>query len=149
MTIAEKEIPEKAQRRLDLFAMFYPLERKYERRWAKTFHSSFETISEKFKKLSVEKSYHQEEIDNHLILWRDPEDSSVECMFYFIKDITNFADPYQLFRYIDKYKAFLTYAVVNQKKDGEGVYDIFRFSKFSYLEHCNRVRFRGKNQNDT
>jgi len=140
MNISKEKMPEKVRRRLDLFAMFYPLERKYERRWAKTFHSSFETISEKFRELSDEKHYRQEEANNHLILWRDTEDSSVECMFYFIKDITNFADSYQVFRYIEKYKAFLAYAVVHQKKDGEGVYDIFRFSKFSFLEHCNRVR---------
>jgi hypothetical protein len=139
MNFSEKEIPENVRRRLDLFKMFYPLKRKYERRWAKTFQSSFETIKEKFKELSVEKNYRHEDVHNHLILWRDKEDFNVECMFYFINDITNFEDTYQLFKYIDKYKSFLTYAVVHQKKDGEGAYDIFRFSKFSYLEHCNRV----------
>jgi hypothetical protein len=134
------ELPENIKRRLDLFKMFYPLERKYERRWAKIFHSPFAEIAEKFKEKSIEENYRQEVLQENLILWRDTVDKDTTCMFYFINDAMDFKSVQNLFKYIDQHKPLLTYAIVHQKKDGEGVYDIFRCSKFSYLEHCNRVR---------
>jgi hypothetical protein len=129
------------KKRLELFGMFYPLERKYERRWAKIFKSNFNVIVEKFKEISQEKKYEQEEINNQIILWRNVNEESVECMFYFIKDVANLLSVQNCFKLIAKYDVYLTYAIVHQKKDGENNYDIFRFSKFSYLEHCNRVRY--------
>jgi hypothetical protein len=92
----------KMKKRLDLFGMFYPLERKDERRWAKIFKSDFKTIAEKFKEVSTEKGYKQEEGNNQFILWRDADESSVECMFYFIKDVTNFSSVYNCFKYIEQ-----------------------------------------------
>lgn len=131
----------KIKRRLELFGMFYPLDRKYERRWAKIFKSGFEVIKEKFKEISIEKNYKQEEVKNNIILWYDHSRNTVECMFYFINDASNLSSVYNCFKLIRKYKSFITYAIVHQKKDGENDYDIFRFSQFSYLEHCNRVRY--------
>jgi hypothetical protein len=61
-------------------------------------------------------------------------------MFCFIEDLTNLGSVRKVFSKIKKLNPIFTYAIVHQKKDGDGVYDIFRFSKFSYLEHCNRVR---------
>lgn len=138
------ELPENIKRRLNFFKMFYPLERKLERRWTKVFHSPFEEITEKFKEKSIEENYRQEVLQENLILWQDTVDKDTTCMFYFIQDTMDFKNVQNLFKYIDKYKPFLTYAIVHQRKDGEGIYDIFRFSKFSYLEHCNRVKVPGK-----
>ena len=135
-----EELPEKVKRRLALFGMFYPVERKYERRWAKIFNSPMETITEKFNEKAIAEDYQQAVVQDNLILWRDNIDANEKCLFYFIQDATNFNSFCKLYKYIDKYKAFLTYAIVHQKKDGDGVYDIFRCSPFSYLEHCNRVR---------
>jgi len=145
MNLTIKDQPIKIQRRLDLFAMFSPLERKYERRWAKLFMSDFNTKAKKFKELSIEKGYKQEEVNQQLLLWRNPKENSAECMFYFINNVSDFSSVYNCFKYIEQYKVFLTYAIVHQKKDGENDYDIFRFSHFSYLEHCNRVRYPIKN----
>ena len=41
---------------------------------------------------------------------------------------------------IEIYNPTFTYAIIHQWKEGEGTYDIFRLSKFSYFEHCNRVK---------
>jgi hypothetical protein len=144
MNNSTDELPENIKRRLNLFKMFYPLERKLERRWAKVFHSPFEEITEKFKEKSSEENYKQEVVKENLILWQDTDDKDNTCMFYFIRDPMDFKSFQNLYWYIDEHKPLLTYAIVHQRKDGEGVYDIFRCSKFSYLEHCNRVKVPGK-----
>jgi hypothetical protein len=138
------DVPEKVKKRLELFEMFYPLEKKTERRWAKIFKSHFMIIAQKFRELSVEKGYHQEDINDQLILWRDPENASVECMFYFVPDVTDLSTIHHCFEHIKQYDVYLTYIIVNQKKDGRNVFDIFRSSQFSYLEHCNRVKYPEK-----
>jgi len=137
--------PDKVKKRLELFKMFYPLERKDQRKWAKIFKSHFMIISQKFRELSFEKGYRQEDINKQLILWRDPEDASVECMFYFVQDVTDLSAIYHCFEHIKQYDIYLTYIIVNQKKDGKNVFDIFKSSQFSYLEHCNRVKYPEKN----
>ncbi|MFC1569410.1 hypothetical protein ACFL4L_04185 [bacterium] len=135
------EIPEREKTRLELFEMFYPLERKTERQWAKTFKSHFKIIAQKFKDLSIEKGYIQEEINEQFILWRHSEDAAVECMFYFVMDVTELSSIHYCFEHIKQYDVYLTYIIANQKHDGENVFDIFRSSEFSYLEHCNRVKY--------
>jgi len=89
----------------------------------------------------MEKKYQQKQLADHIILWHDVEDSSVECMFYFIPDPMDLNRVSNLYKTIGKYHPVFTYAIVHQKKDGENCYDIFRCSRFSYLEHCNRVRY--------
>lgn len=78
---------------------------------------------------------------NKFILWREPGSASVECMFYFMRDATDLGSVMNCFKTIQQKNVFLTYAIVYQEKDGENVFDVFRASKFSYLEHCNRVKY--------
>jgi hypothetical protein len=42
----ENEIPERIKKRIELAKLFYLLERKYERRWAKLLNSGFDRIAE-------------------------------------------------------------------------------------------------------
>lgn len=130
--------PDKVQRRLEIFNMFYPLEKNAKKKWAKVFNSSFAEIVKRFADESITINYEQTQSKN-LIFWKDKTNSKVECMFCFINDLTDLNRVYSIFRHIKQHKPFLTYAIVHQKKDGETTYDIFRLSKFSYLEHCNRV----------
>ena len=130
----------KIKQRLELFDMFYPTKQSEKRKWARIFSSSFNRICEVFEERSERQKYLQEVIGNDTIIWRDKTDSLLECMFCFVNDLTDFNLVKKMFLRIEKYKPTLTYAIVHQKKDGQGVYDIFRFSKFSYLEHCNRVK---------
>ena len=62
-------------------------------------------------------------------------------MFSYIENAMQLELFIELFNNINEYSPTFTYAFVNQEKDGNGVFDIFRFSKFSYLEHCNRVKY--------
>ena len=135
-----ENLPEKVRKRLQLYNMFYPLERTPERRWARLFSSSFETICEGMVEKAEEYKYLQEAKKDEHLLWRDPDEKNVECMFYFFPDATSFDRLFELVQHIHDYNTPLTYVIVHQKKDGQGVYDIFRLSKFSWLEHCNRVR---------
>ena len=137
----EKEIPEKIKKRIELSGLFYPMERKYERRWGKTLNSGFEQTLAELQSLSNNLNYNQKVPEENTVLWLDPDDGKSECMFCLIDDITKLDLVAGIFDKIKKYSPLFTYAFVNQKKDGEGVFDIFRFSKFSYLEHCNRVKY--------
>ena len=136
----EKEIPERIKKRIELAGLFYPLERKYERRWGKLFNSGFDQTAAELNSLSGKFNFNQNMPEENTVLWLDPDDGKSECMFCLIDDITRLDLATGIFDKIKKYSPHFTYAFVNQKKDGEGVFDIFRFSKFSYLEHCNRVK---------
>jgi len=136
----ENEIPERIKKRIDLAKLFYPLERKYERRWAKLLNFGFDRTAEELNSLSNNLNFNQKVPGENTILWLDPDDGKVECMFCLVYDITDLDLVVSIFDKIKKHSPVFTYGFVNQKKDGEGVFDIFRFSKFSYLEHCNRVK---------
>jgi len=136
---SNKKLPSLVKRRLALFKIFYPLERNVKRKWAKVFNSSFDEIIKRFSAESITMNYKQSQLKN-IIFWKNEIDSKIECIFCFIKDVSDLNNVSRIFKYIKRYQPFLTYAIVHQKKDGENTYDIFRFSKFSYLEHCNRVK---------
>jgi len=137
----KKDIPEIAKNRIKLAQLFYPLERKYQRRWAKLFNSGFEDTAEKLKALSQKLHYVYKIPESNSVLWIDAKTNRVECMFCLITDCADIELVSSIFERIKKYNPFFTYAFFYQRKEGEGVFDIFRFSKFSYLEHCNRVKY--------
>ena len=139
MKTIDSKLPKRIQRRIELSNIFYPLERKEERKWGKIFNSEIKYIFDYFNQLAINKNYLQEKIDVNKIIWKE-KNGSIESMFCFIEDLTNLESVRNVFLKIKKLNPTLTYTIVHQKKDGEGIYDIFRFSKFSYLEHCNRVR---------
>jgi hypothetical protein len=143
MSTINKRLPKRIRRRIELSNIFYPLERKEERKWGKIFSSEIKNIYDYLEKIAIEKNYIQEMVDTNKIIWKE-KNGSIESMFCFIEDLTNLESVRKVFSKIKKLNPFFTYTIVHQKKDGEGVYDIFRFSKFSYLEHCNRVRVVGK-----
>jgi hypothetical protein len=140
MVIEAGEIPEKLKRRIELSRLFYPLERKDERRWGKLFDAEFAEIYQELQAVGAARDYTQEKVDRNKFMWKDKNDGTSECMFCLIEDITALDNVPDIFDKIKVYTPVFTYAIVHQKKDGDGVFDIFRFSKFSYLEHCNRVR---------
>ncbi len=141
MDLTEEYLPERVNRRLALAKLFVQLERKDERKWAKIFMSGRENIRAHFSTLAAELNYTEEHIEDNIILWREPEDNVAECMFCFIYDPVEFEPVYNIFKFIDKYKPVFTYGIIRQWKEGENLFDIFRYSKFSYMEHCNRVKY--------
>lgn len=140
METTDKKIPEKIRRRIVLFRMFYPIDKNLERRWGRIFDSEFKDVCAFFQEAADKHNYEQKNLGKQIILWRDKEDSTVEALFYFVREASDLNQVQNVFKRIQKHRPAVTYAIVHQKKEGEGVYDIFRLSRFSYLEHCNRVR---------
>ena len=64
MDIPEGEIPVKVKRRLELFGLFYPMDRKEERQWGKLFEGNFSHLVVHLEKLSAKKEYNQEIIED-------------------------------------------------------------------------------------
>jgi hypothetical protein len=133
------KLPGKMKKRIDLSGIFYPLDQNEKRKWGRIMSKGFDAFAEKLKLLAEDKGYEQTEVSGNTILWRNENDYGVECMFCYIEDVMALAPVESVFKRIRKYEPVFTYAIVHQKKDGEGTYDIFRLSRFSYLEHCNRV----------
>ena len=134
-------IPKALKKKIELSKLFYPLVRKLQRRLAKILVSGHEETIKYLSAMAKSMNYIPVVSKDKYILWNSSEKSNTECMFYVINDITNINFLRDLFKIIKKYSPIFTHAFVHQKKDGEGVFDIFRFSKFSYLEHCNRVKY--------
>ena len=136
--MGKNNIPIIVKKRIEISKLFYPLERKLQRRLAKKlllgFDETFQYLGEMANKLNFEQII----IEEKFIVWKFPKEPNFECMFCFIKEITNIDLLIELFEKIKKYSPIFTYAFVYQKKDGNGIFDIFRFSK---LEHCNRVKY--------
>jgi len=139
----EKEmnkLPQKTRKRIELTGIFYPLDQNEKRKWGRIMSKGFDAVVEKLKLLAEDKGYEQTEVTGTSILWGNENDSGIECMFYCVEDVMDLAQVESVFKQIRKYEPVFSYAIVHQKKDGEGTYDIFRFSRFCYLEHWNRVQ---------
>ena len=132
-------LPEKVRRRIDLSGLFYRLDRNAERRWGRALQTDFTRFLGKLQEKADELNYRQVNPQDDVIIWREQGAGSVECLFYLVKDATDIDKVSAVYDLIREYQPFFTYAFIHQRKDGDHCWDIFRFSRFSYLEHCNRV----------
>jgi hypothetical protein len=135
-----KNLPAYVERRLNLAALFDTPSQTDKRRWGRLFASDLDAIQKSFSLLAKENGYTQQSGSKDTLLWYEENRSDAECMFCFIQDVSRLENIETIFKHIKTYHPFFTYAIVPQFKDGDGVYDIFRFSRFSFLEHHNRVR---------
>lgn len=134
------DLPQEVKKRIEVAKLFYPLDRTAQRRWARLFASDFKKICSRFSDLAGEWEFESRSASDNTILWTDVKSKNSECMFCFVDDVTQLESISSIFDRIRQFRPVFTYAIVHQKKDGEGIYDIFRLSRFSYLEHCNRVK---------
>ena len=137
----DKDIPDIINKRIEIAKLFYPLERKLQRRLAKNLVLGFEETANYLSVYADGLNFTQNIIEEKFIVWRYKNKSIIECMFIYIEDSMKMDSFIEVYEKIKKYSPTFTYSFVTQKKEGEGVFDIFRFSKFSYLEHCNRVKY--------
>jgi len=133
------EHPLLIQKRIELSGLFDTPKQHHKRKWGRLFAKSISEIEIEFSKLVDTNQYEQRNISEDTFGWYDKVTGNLECMFCIIKNIMDLTTVGVLFELIKEFDPFFTYAIVHQKKDGEGCYDIFRFSRFSYLEHHNRV----------
>ncbi len=133
------EYPLHVQKRIELSGLFDTPKHSDKRKWGRFFAKSISEIELEFSELVDKQKYVQRNIADNTFGWYDKDTGNLECMFCIIKNIMDLTTVGELFELIKEFGPFFTYAIVHQKKDGEGCYDIFRFSRFSYLEHHNRV----------
>jgi hypothetical protein len=136
----EKVLPKIVKKRIEISKLFYPLDRNEEKKWAIIFRNGLDSL---YAKLEIEASkldFVQDLVQDKFIIWKDLPSNTNECMFCIITDATAFKSIQDVINHIEAFMPTFTYTIVHQVKDGEGTYDIFRLSKFSYLEHCKRVK---------
>jgi hypothetical protein len=109
-------------------------------KWGRIFSLPLPRIAEALAPLAERHGCRQEVKPDH-ILWFG-KSKKPAAMFCFITDPSELAQVKRVYSRITKLSPRVTFAVVHQKSDGNGVYDIFRFSEQSYLEHHNRVYYR-------
>ena len=136
----EESLPLTVKKRIAIAQLFESLKQNEKRKWARIFRDGLEILRSDLVQKARELELTQEIIDENYILWKNPKSGTNECLFYIIKDPAVFNELKDLVDMIEKLMPVFTYAIVHQRKDGENTFDIFRLSKFSYLEHCNRVK---------
>ena len=135
----KQNLPKHIQGRIELSGLFYPMDRNSSRRWGTTLKKGFDSWSKKLLDKAQEMDYSQAIIQPGTITWKDLKSGNIQCMFKYIKDPMVLSAIENIFKEIRSMDPFFTYVFLNQVKDGEHCWDIFRLSKFSYLEHCNRI----------
>ncbi len=136
----ETSLPKNVKNRLKIAKLFYPLDRTEERKFARIFNQGINELEKELELLASKLNFLQERFETKYILWKDPDSNIVESMFCIIKDPSKFSNIKHIINMIENINPTFTYAIVHQWKEGEGTYDIFRLSKFSDFEHCNRVK---------
>jgi hypothetical protein len=138
--LKNEDLPEDVQRRINLSGLFYPLDRNNSRRWGTVLKNGYDSWEKKLSELAEEHGYESKRWENsETIIWKDPQSKQVECMFQLITNPGSLPDVENIFKSIKQINPIFTYVFLHQKKDGNHCWDIFRMSKFSYLEHCNRI----------
>lgn len=140
MSKKKKQFPDIIKRRLELSKIFITGTQAQKRKWGRVFKAGFDGAAGSLNQLAEEMEYSQQKVNRNSVIWYNPNDNSPECMFCYIDNPTNINQVTGVFRLIKKHHPMFTYGIVKQFKDGDGVFDIFRFSKFSYLEHHNRMK---------
>jgi hypothetical protein len=135
-----KDFSKIATKRIGLAQVFYPLDQNEKIKWGRIMCRGFDALLDKLGSCAEDLGYVQKTASGKAILWQGKNDSAVECLVCWVDDVMDLDQVEAVFHQIRKYQPVFTYAIVHQVKDGEGNYDSFRFSRFSYLEHCNRVR---------
>jgi len=131
--------PTQIDHRVELARLFDTPNYHHKLKWGRLFERPMTVIEKEFSNLVDATQFAQHNIAENSFGWYDQSTGKLECMFSIIKNAMDLTSIGEIFELVKEFDPFFTYAIVHQVKDGEGCYDIFRFSRFSYLEHHNRV----------
>ncbi len=121
-------------------SMFRDYSQPFKLKWGRVFHGGLEAIEAALLHES-EKHGCTMQRSGADFLWVNDRNKP-EAMFRFIPDPTDLSSLQSIYQKIKKMGVPITFVIVNQTVDGNGNYDIFRFSADSYLQHHNRARYR-------
>ena len=127
--------------REDIYKMFQHYNPEFQYHWNNIINSGLKRFAEELDDLAGGFDVSQE-IEDSMVFWKN-DDNAVEAMFAYVIDPTDLKGIMHAFRLIKKRKVPVAFVFIEQRADGERMYDIFRLSEKSYLEHCNRAWAEG------
>ncbi len=126
----------------EIYSMFDDYSQTFKKKWGRIFHNGVISIENALRDEANKIGYTIQRSGRDL-LWVDRR-NTVEALFRFIPDPFNILLFQNIYQKIRKTNAPVAFVIVHQTVDGEGNYDVFRFSERSFLEHHNRARYRKK-----
>ena len=120
-----------------IYQLFAQYEPQFQYEWNEIISSGFESFADKLAEMAVGFGVTQT-TEGRRVLWRDSE-ANIEAMFAYIIEPTDLSSIISMYGDIRAMTVPVTFAIIEQREDGAGQYDIFRLSEKSYLEHCNRA----------
>ncbi|MDH3292166.1 MAG: hypothetical protein OEO20_11020 [Gemmatimonadota bacterium] len=123
--------------RPDLYRMFYPLDRPAQNEWAEIVQLSqvdyVACLADKAQQYDC-----RQEVSGDAIRWHGKA-GNLELMLFRIPDPGNLSAVRAVYAAIAEAECPIAFAFVNQRGDHRDAWDVFQFSRLSYLCHCNRV----------
>ena len=132
--------------RPDLYRMFYPLKADAQNEWAEIVQLPVEDYVSRLKEKAQDYECRQEN-DGDTVSWFGRA-GALELMLFRIPDPGNLNAVRAVYDSIAKTDCPIAFAFVNQRGDHPAAWDVFHFSRLSYLCHGNRVSGPGSECND-
>ncbi len=129
------------QMRQNIYELFAQYEPQFQYRWNEIISSGFDSFTDELVKIA-EGFQVTQSTEGQRVFWRNDE-ANVEAMFAYMIDPADLDSIISMYKDIKEMRVPVTYAIIEQREDGAGQYDIFRLSEKSYLEHCNRAWTKG------
>lgn len=127
--------------RQDIYNLFNVYQPEFQYKWNRIIAAGFDSFAEELKRLSDD--FHvRQTVEGEYVFWTG-NDEKIEAMFAYLVDPTDLDAIIQCYSLIRDRQIHLTFAIIEQREDGSGMYDIFRLSETSYLEHMNRAYPQG------
>ena len=127
--------------RQDIYEMFIQYSAEFQYSWNKIISEGFDSFADKLSHTAQTYKLNQS-IEDNRVIWKDVT-GTIEAMFVYIIEPTDLDSILSMYQDIKTMNIPVTYAIIEQREDGAGQYDIFRLSERSYLEHANRAYVRG------
>lgn len=123
--------------RPDLYRLLYPLDGAEQDEWAATVHLPRGEFEDRLRQAAEAHGCTQENHGEYLA-WMGPA-GNPELLMFRIPDPGNLAAVRNIYAVIEETNCPMAYAFVNQRGDSVDAWDVFQFSRLSYLCHCNRI----------
>ena len=123
--------------RRDLYGMFYPLKKSEQDEWAEIVRLP----SEQYLSRLGDKAKHygcRQEHSGETVRWLG-QAGTLELMLFRLPDPGDLNAVRALYTQLEETKCPIAFAFVNQRGDHPDAWDVFHFSRLSYLCHGNRI----------
>jgi hypothetical protein len=126
--------------------MFYPLDKAAQDEWAETVRLPQKEFLSRLAAKARKFDCVQEET-NGAVRWQG-QAGNLELMLFRIPDPGNLESVQAVYQAIAEENCPIAYALVNQRGEHRDAWDVFHFSRLSYLCHGNRISGPGSECGD-